>query len=99
MLVTFISDAHENIVMFGDVAIQLIKMMGQSGTVPSAIVAEDVPEALAKLKQALQKVKADASAPDMTHENEPPVRLAHRALPLLQLLQNAEKHHCDVLWS
>ena len=54
MLVTFSSDAYPEFTMFGDVAIRLIKMMGHSGTVPSAILAEDIPAALARLQAALQ---------------------------------------------
>ena len=41
MLVAFKSDAYADIIMFGDVAQQLLKMMGHSGTVPSAIQADD----------------------------------------------------------
>ena len=50
MLVAFKSDAYADIIMFGDVAQQLLKMMGHSGTVPSAIQADDVPAALERLK-------------------------------------------------
>ena len=39
--------------MFGDVAVTLLKMAGHSGTVPSALLAGDVPSALARLKQKL----------------------------------------------
>ena len=42
MLVTFSSPAYADITMFGDVAVRLIKMMGHSGTIPSALLAEDV---------------------------------------------------------
>jgi len=53
MLVTFTSDAYADITMFGDVAVALLKVMGHSGTVPSAIVAEDVPAALSRLTAAI----------------------------------------------
>ena len=46
MLITFKSDAYADIIMFGDIAERLLKMMGHSGTVPSAILADDVPAAL-----------------------------------------------------
>ena len=52
MLVTFKSDAYADIMMFGDAAHRLLKMMGHSGTVPSAILADDVPAALDRVKQA-----------------------------------------------
>lgn len=39
--------------MFGDVATQLIKLMGRRETVPSAIEPEDIPEALRQLGMGL----------------------------------------------
>ena len=59
MLVTFRTSAYANITMFGDVAVRLLKMMGHSGTVPSAIRADDVPAALERLKAALAADKAE----------------------------------------
>ena len=38
VLIKFKTDAYADIIMFGDVAQQLLKMMGHSGTVPSAIL-------------------------------------------------------------
>ena len=49
MLVTFSCDVYPNTTYFGDVAQTLFKMMGQSGNVPGAILAEDVPKALERL--------------------------------------------------
>ena len=46
MLVTFSCSAYADITMFGDVAVRLLKLMGHSGTVPGAILAEDVQAAL-----------------------------------------------------
>ena len=57
MLIAFKSDAYADIIMFGDVAQQLLKMMGHSGAVPSAIQAEDVPAALERLKRSLEGEK------------------------------------------
>jgi hypothetical protein len=34
MIVTFRSKAHADIMMFGDIAVNLLKLMGHSGTVP-----------------------------------------------------------------
>ncbi|MEP6606140.1 MAG: DUF1840 domain-containing protein, partial [Nitrosospira sp.] len=53
MLLTFKSDAYADITMFGDVAQQLLKMMGHSGTVPGAILAKDVPTVLDRLTRAI----------------------------------------------
>ena len=95
MLVTFSSDAYENIMMFGEVAVRLIKMMGHSGSVPGAILKEDVPEALSQLQTAIAKEK---NKPELKSSTEDEVSLAHRALPLIALLNSAVKHKCDVLW-
>ena len=53
MLVTFSCPAHADITMFGDVAIRLLELMGHSGTVPGALLAEDVAAALARLEAAV----------------------------------------------
>lgn len=101
MLVTFKTKAYADITMFGDVAVRLLKMMGHSGTVPSAILADDVPAALERLKAAIAEEKAKAAAPPRGAEDddeEPPVSIANRALPLIQLLEAAAKRHADVMW-
>jgi len=96
MLVTFSSPAYADITMFGDVAVRLLKMMGHSGTVPSALNAEDVQAALASLESALAP---DASMKNGEDENdEPSVSLLHRALPLIELLRAAAKENCHVMW-
>lgn len=41
--------------IFGDVALTMIKMMGHTPTVPGAILTEDVPLALEKLRAAVRK--------------------------------------------
>ena len=55
MIVTFSTDAFGDMTMFGDVAVSLLKKMGHSGTVPGAIMADDVPAALVKLTTAAEK--------------------------------------------
>ena len=74
MLVTFTTDAYADITMFGDVALALLKMMGHSGTVPSAILAADVPAALSRLTVGIEAVKAAPSVDD-EDEDEPRVSL------------------------
>ncbi len=97
MLICFSCDAYANIVMFGDIAKQLLTLMGHSGEVPGAILAKDVPNALAALRKSLHK-KNPSSATQASQEHDVPVSLLHRALPLMDLLDAAEKKSCDVLW-
>lgn len=102
MLVTFTTKAYADITMFGDVAVTLLRMMGQSGTVPGAILAADVPAALERLKSGVEAsglAQADRGTSEPADDtDEPPVSLAHRALPLIELLSAAAKRNCDVMW-
>lgn len=97
MLVTFHSAAYENITYFGDIAQQLIRLMGHSGTVPGAIKSEDLPEALSLLLQGLASNKFNTSE----HEDDEgmmEVDLAKRAIPLINLLKASIKMDCNVMW-
>ncbi|WED42057.1 DUF1840 domain-containing protein [Legionella cardiaca] len=101
MLVTFYSDAYENIVMFGHIAQHLLKLMGHSGTVPGAIVAEEVPQALSRLQGGIEQEKSQqhpAQKIRNSDDDEPEVSLAHRALPLINMLKAASKQQCNVMW-
>ena len=68
MLVTFKTSAAGDITMFGSAAVSLLRMMGQSGHVPGALMAEDIPAALDELRKALaEQPDAGGTAP----ANEP----------------------------
>jgi Domain of unknown function (DUF1840) len=99
MLVTFTTKNHANITMFGDVALNLLKMMGHSATVPGAILAADVPAALERLTAAIAKEKASPSNENKDVDNEPTVSMANRALPLISLLSAAAKAESNVMWN
>ena len=98
MLVTFSCPAYADITMFGDVAIQLLKMMGHSGTVPSALAAEDVQPAVERLEAAAVVAKERSAEPEEDDDDDPPVSISHRALPLIELLKAAAKAECSVMW-
>ncbi len=97
MLVKFDSDAGA-ITMFGDVAITLLKMMGQSGAIPGAILAADIPAALEKLQSAVTQQAAHPRARPDDETEEPNVSLRQRAFPLIDLLQRAAQRKADVIW-
>ena len=105
MLVTFRTKRHANITMFGDVAKQLLELMGHSGRVPSAIAAEDVPAALARLEAAVAQRRAlDAAEPpdderrDARDDEPRRVTVSQRAVPLLELLRTAVANKTEVMW-
>ena len=100
MIVTFESKVGR-ITMFGDVAVRLIRMMGRPGTVPSALLVADIPEALENLRHALRAVDDTAgrsTLEDAENEIEPQIPLHHRAYPLIKLLEDADKQNSDVTW-
>ena len=102
MLITFKTSARcPNITMFGDVALQILKLMGRSETVPSAMEPEDILEALQLLRKGV--AVADAAmevqaVEDVDTEEERPVSLQNRALPLIELLEAAHKENVSVMW-
>lgn len=101
MLVTFTTSAYADITMFGEVAIQLLKMMGHSGTVPSALLAGDVRAARQRLEGAIAAQRSDPVPnrdADETDDDEPEVSLPQRAVPLIKLLKAAEQAEADVVW-
>ena len=97
MIVTFTTKTYPDITMFGDIALTLLKMMGQSPNVPGAILAADIPESLARLKAAID-IEKDSPPPPDDDEEEPVVSIAHRALPLIELLDAAARADANVLW-
>lgn len=96
MLITFYTDAYENITFFGDIAKKLLHYMGHSGTVPGALKAENIAEALNRLQSGLNQ-ESSVSSPEK-EVDEPPISLKHRAIPLIHLLEAANRKQCDVMW-
>jgi hypothetical protein len=113
MLVQFRSPATETITMFGDSAVQLLKLMGATGRVPGGLSAEDVPPALQRLESAVERLKAQTNADtaarpadnedwatdeDKDLHRSPPIQLEARAVPLLSLLKRAAAANATVTW-
>ncbi|MBK1704782.1 DUF1840 domain-containing protein [Halochromatium glycolicum] len=102
MLITFKTPVHADITMFGDVAKALIRMMGHSGAVPGALLAEDVPTALDRLKAAVEANPEAPLDPERDEDDEDAlaqsVSLKHRALPLIELLEAAARDEKNVMW-
>jgi hypothetical protein len=73
-------------------------MMGHSGTVPGALLAEDVPKALQRLEAAIEAEKQLPEPEAQDEDDEPTVSLPQRALPLIELLRSAVKAECNVMW-
>ncbi len=98
MLVTFTTRAYADITMFGDIALAMLKMMGHSGSVPGAILAEDVPASLGRLTEAIEAEKKSPPSTPLKSTDENKVSMAHRALPLIDLFTAAAKAKANVMW-
>lgn len=97
MLVHFDSPAGE-FTMLGDAAVELLRMMGHSGAVPSAILAADIPAAVVRLKEALKHPPPPPQDLDEDGEREY-VPITRRAVPLVELLERAAAEGADVTWT
>ena len=95
--------------MHGDAAVTLLKAMGHSGTVPGAILAADLPDALALLRRKLEDDAKAAPPPapppapasadeDDEQEREPPVSLRMRSVPLIDMIETAIAGDSDLMW-
>jgi Domain of unknown function (DUF1840) len=113
MLVTFRSSATESITMFGDIAVQLLRLMGATGKVPGGLDEQEVSVALRKLEQEIERLKAKTNADtparpadnedwatdeDKDLKREPPIAIETRAVPLLSLLKRAAAANAAVVW-
>lgn len=105
MIVKFSTRAGA-LTMHGDGAVTLLKAMGHSGTVPGAILAADLPGALATLRRTLE-TQADVPSPEpgaaVEAEREPgdappPVTLRMRAVPLIDMIETAIARGSDLMW-
>lgn len=107
MLVRFHSKSSAGVLMFGDIAVALLRLMGMSGSVPGAVLAKDVPEALDRLRQAVASTEGERildPSRSNTHDDDadgpavPQVKLRTRAYPLVRMLEAAAAAQCDVIW-
>ena len=106
MIVKFSTRAGA-LTLHGDAAVALLKAMGHSGTVPGAILAPELPAALAQLRRALDELAAQPppSPPtraegddDEEREREPPVSLRMRAVPFIDMIETAIARGSDLMW-
>jgi len=101
MPITFKSKNAPDIVMLEGVARELLRLLGHSGTVPGALAAEDLPAALAKLRAGLAAAPALAADREIESDDEERTRevsSAHRALPLIAMIEGAIAEGNHVIW-
>jgi hypothetical protein len=107
-MVTFKSQAAGNVLMFDDVARQMLIAIGKSPDKQGTITVDQLPEAIAKLKQAAAENRVPPANEDEERDSElrrtPPggerrfVSLAQRAAPLIELCEHSLKAEKPVVW-
>ena len=76
----------------------LIRPSCPSGTIPGAILAEDIPAALDRLNSAIEADTDISSESENKAWDDQSVSLKNRAMPLIELLKAAAEEHCNVMW-
>ncbi len=82
--------------MLDKIGQEMLKMLNFGNSIPGAIDAEDLPRARDNLLAALDDLP-DTDDSD-TEEDEPPISLRTRALPLLQLIEATIKDEEYLRW-
>lgn len=102
MIVTFKSKASGDVIMFGEAAHALMKIMGKDPDPKGIITPEQLPGAIAALKAAIAESRGEGGANEDDEADKPAmaqhVTLAQRAIPLLELLEWSQKKNTPVVW-
>lgn len=102
-LVVFRSKAAGEFYMLSENAQTVFGAMGIAPAQQGVIPADQVPQALAKLQEAVDRAQAPAQEEDEDDDPPPamarPVGFAQRAFPLLEMLRAAAKQQVDVTWN
>lgn len=98
MLVKFDSNVAGELLMFADVARRLLQVAGKECTARGVILAEQVPEIVARLRLAAAADKV-ASTENDENEEASVVSLGRRAQPFIEFLElTAREKGGFVLW-
>ena len=103
MLIIFKSPTSGDVNMLEKNAQEMLSLLGKNPDDRQGVITvEQLPAAINALQAAIAADKARPKINDKGHESddgaEPEISLAQRALPLLQLLQNALKEKAMVTW-
>ncbi|MEF8723935.1 MAG: DUF1840 domain-containing protein [Candidatus Accumulibacter delftensis] len=113
MLVKFNSSTSGQIMMFAPAARQLLEILHKDCTARGVITTEQLPEAIERLRTAVaggrrsvaEALPTPSTAPENNEgsdgdhpEDGPPIGLAQRAFPLIELLEWTQKEDGFILW-
>lgn len=93
-MIIFKTKHHAEIMMLDQVALNMIRLMGHSEVVPSALTGDEVEQAFNQLSKAM----STGSAQSGDSWDDDSVSLSHRGQPLLDLLATAMREGDHVIW-
>lgn len=102
MLVTFRSGACADVMMFGEVAKQMMEIVGKELGPRGVITVDQMPEAIARLRQAVAEDRrlrqGRRNDDEDDEERRERVSIGQRALPLIELLECSLREDKAVTW-
>ena len=106
MLVTFSSSTSSEIVMFAEVARQLLQVVGKECLARGVFTKEQLPDAIEALRRAslAEQETVRANGPqaeeidDEDAQKTPKIGFAQRAYPLIELMEWARQEGGFVMW-
>lgn len=103
MLVRFVSSETGELMMFAEVAHQLLGAIGKEGTARGVFTVEEMLPAAEALRQAVERSVAAAPPPEEEEEataEEKPVALGRRAWPFIDMLERTARggRDANIVW-
>lgn len=96
MLVKFHSSTSGEVLMFAEVARQVVAILEKEALARGVITTEQLPEAIARIEAALAVARGER--PPADDDAAMPIGLAQRLVPFLQLLQRTRDDDGYVMW-
>jgi hypothetical protein len=102
-MIVFRSEIGPDIMMFDEVAQRMMELMGKDKSAQGVVTVEQLPAVIARLKAAATQDRAQHGgtphdAGDEEDAAPPPVGLAQRILPLVELLEISLAGRKPVTW-
>jgi cyclopropane-fatty-acyl-phospholipid synthase len=100
MLYKFKSQAAADVIMLQPDAETLLKIIGKSPGAQGIVTVQQIPAAVAALRQAIAAQKQAPAAPENNEarDEEESVSLERRAVPFIALLERSAAEGKDVVW-
>jgi hypothetical protein len=100
MLIIFRSRAAADVLMFGDIAYELLRRAGKEPAPQGIFTVEQIPEAVTRLRALMveSRARADEQKDEDDERGAPRVGLGQRAQPLVGMLERSAASKKPVTW-